>query len=189
MKDSFYPSSDTSYSAGLVFLVTKPEPQIALVLQKGGEANPQKTGSDFIEKRSWKIPMGHFDPTKDQNLLDTAIREFEEETGVLVDLKEVAVEGGSTIKIRSQRPGHKFHEDRYYLISSKNFPEKDVEPDPLIEKVEFFPVKSLPIRPVNKATLALGNRIKLKNLLLSCQPFFQSIEVNVEKVIDSLEIE
>lgn len=44
-------------------------------------SNPKK-----LNKRVWNIPKGHVE--KGQNLVQTAIRQFEEETGILLDEKE-----------------------------------------------------------------------------------------------------
>lgn len=131
MKDKFIPQKDTSYSAGLAYLITQPTLELILVLQQGGERNQQKQGPDFVERRAWKIPMGHFDPAKDFNLLDTATREFQEETGLGVNLNETSIQGDMSRRIPSERPGYSFHEDNLFnersIVSRRDREEKRCE--------------------------------------------------------------
>ena len=53
------------------------------VLLGSSYSNPKK-----LNKRVWNIPKGHVE--KGQGLVETAIRQFEEETGILLDEREKA---------------------------------------------------------------------------------------------------
>ena len=180
----FIPEPSTSYSAGVAYIIfpkkelaqSKAEglvPRIILILQKAGEKNLLKGGRFFIERRNWKMPMGHFDPKIDSDLIDTAIREFKEEAGLEVKRSQLSMKRSAILRIRSDRPGQEFHEDRFFLVISDEEPKKaeKAELDEVIELVQEFPLDTLPLdnSPASGATLAMGQRRKLAVLLLECQ--------------------
>jgi len=190
MKDKFIPRKDTSYSAGLAYFITQPAPELILVLQKAGERNQQKQGPDFIERRAWKIPMGHFDPAKDFNLLDTATREFQEETGLEINLNETSIQGEMSRRIPSERPGHSFHEDKFFLMSAASYPEEvGKKRDASIEKVAAFSLSTFPVSTlVDDACLAPGHRKKLVALFLNCSSYLKELGVEVDALLARLEL-
>lgn len=188
MKDKFVPQKDTSYSAGLAYLITQPVPELILVLQRGGERNQQKQGPDFVERRAWKIPMGHFDPAKDFNLVDTATREFQEETGLEINLNETSIQGDMSRRIPSERPGYSFHEDRFFLMSAASYPEEvGKKRDANIEKVTAFALTTLPVSTLaDDACLAPGHRKKLAALFVNCRSYLKELDVDVDALIAQL---
>lgn len=189
-KDRFIPKTDISYSAGLAFLLlASGVPEIALVLQRGGEKNVQKDGSMFVEKTAWKVPMGHYDGSKDFNLLDAAIREFEEETGFGLSMSTLSVQGLAMIRVKSDRPGSRFHEDQFFLATSDESPEErsGMTRDEVIERVQFFKLTALPLtEPVYGAILAFGHRKKLFALFSESRDYFESINYDIDPVLESL---
>lgn len=170
----FTPEEGVSYSAGVAYL-HKPAhgaPEILLVLQSAGEKNPQKSGGFFVEKRSWKMPMGHFDPKKDNDFIDTAVREFGEETGFSLGRGDIKPSLAVPMRIPSERPGAAFHEDIFFLvISPERFKAgKEKAREENIEAADFFPIDQLP-NGVNErsrgAEIAWGHQKKLARILLS----------------------
>ena len=199
MKNSkFIPEPNTSYSAGLAYLIFPNEdsiPKIILILQKAGEKNLLKGDRFFIEKRTWKMPMGHFDFKKDSDLIDTAVREFQEETGLEVKKTQLSLKHSAILRIRSDRPGQEFHEDRFFLVISDKKPKKaeNIKMDGVIERVEEFSLNFLPLdnSPANGATLARGQRRKLAVLLSECRnDLIKSglSQDSLNKILFSLEI-
>jgi 8-oxo-dGTP pyrophosphatase MutT (NUDIX family) len=196
MKNSkFIPDPNTSYSAGLAYLVFKKDisPKIILILQKAGEKNLLKSGGHFIERRNWKMPMGHFNEQKDKDLIDTAIREFQEETGLEVNRKGISEKQSAILKIRSDRPGHDFHQDQFFILISDKEPVKNpkIKLDEVIESVRQFPLDSLPLdnNPAMVAALANGQRRKLSALILNCYNYLVKSgikEETLKKALNSL---
>jgi|GEM_PF-3035024 len=187
----FSPEEGVSYSAGLAYIrLNNKEPQLLLVLQKAGEKNAQKTGEVFIEEKVWKMPMGHFDAGKDGNLVATAHREFEEESGLTFDKKLIDPALSVALRIPSERPGAQFHEDRFFLIVT----EEELKPadgtvrDEAIEKAKFFSLKRLPDGKTIEsegAALSWGHRKKLMKLLVACEESPKGKEI-VENLLKNL---
>lgn len=171
----FSPEENVSYSAGVAYIWLKEkEPKLLLVLQKAGEKNPQKSGDVFVEEKVWKMPMGHFNPEKDENLVSAAHREFGEESGLTFDIKLIDSELSVSLRIPSERPGAQFHEDRFFLVVSEDEPKpvSNTERDEAIEKTKFFPLNKLPdgnSADSEGAALSWGHRKKLMKLLVACE--------------------
>ncbi len=171
----FIPEPGVSYSAGVAYVVLRGStPQLLLVLQKSGEQNAQKSGNVFVEPRVWKMPMGHFDATRDGTLSETAEREFAEETGLELSAKALDPTLSVALRIPSERPGSKYHEDRFFLVISKTAPPaaKGKNRDAIIEDARLFPLGGLPNGegPNEKgAAMAWGHRRKLVRLLAACR--------------------
>lgn len=164
-----------SYSAGVAYFyyVTPHTPELFLVLQKAGEENPQKSGGVFLEKRTWKMPMGHFDPLHDKDVIDTALREFREESGLQLSREMIRPELSVSLRIPSERPDAEFHEDVFFcVIGKERFDEAHSgERDERIETTQFFPLDRLPTgvgKESRGAEMAHGHRKKLAKLLLAC---------------------
>ena len=189
--EKFLPEEDVSYSAGIAYIKLKDkEPSLLLVLQKAGEKNAQKTGVVFVEEKVWKMPMGHFDPKKDSNLVAAAHREFEEESGLTFDAGAIDPELSVSIRIPSERPGAQFHEDRFFLVVSADElkPAEGVVMDEAIEKSKFFPLNGLPdgkSEESEKASLSWGHRKKLLKLLAACDENPKGKEI-VDKLLKDL---
>lgn len=169
---SFLPETGVSYSAGVAYIsVSKKIPKLLLVLQKAGEKNLQKTGDFFVEERTWKMPMGHFDPKEDTTLEDTAVREFEEETGYVLNKELLSKDLSVVIRIDSERPEARFHEDVFFLVvvESEAFLKSKKKRETAIEDVSFFPLTNLPIgneKDSKGPAMAWGHRKKLTRLFL-----------------------
>ncbi|MEK7626882.1 MAG: NUDIX hydrolase [Patescibacteria group bacterium] len=180
-----------SYSAGVAYIkFAKNEPKILLVLQKPGEKNNQKTGGIFVEEKVWKMPMGHFDPQKDSNLIATAHREFEEEAGLTFGKELIDPELSVSLRIPSERPGAQFHEDKFFLVVTEEEPElvQGKELDEAIEKAKFFPLNGLPngkTEDSEGAALSWGHRKKLTKLLAACEENPKGKEI-VDSILKSL---
>lgn len=182
---------NVSYSAGVAYIWLKSkEPQLLLVLQKAGEKNTQKAGGVFVEEKVWKMPMGHFDPAKDDGLIATAHREFGEESGLTFDKILIDPELSVSLRINSERPGAEFHEDRFFLVVSDKEPGPEVglERDEAIEKAKFFPLKGLPDGKTERsegAALSWGHRKKFTKLLVACEETPKGKEI-VENLLKNL---
>ncbi|MEK7506102.1 MAG: NUDIX hydrolase [Patescibacteria group bacterium] len=180
-----------SYSAGVAYIkFGKNEPQLLLVLQKPGEKNAQKTGGVFVEEKVWKMPMGHFNPQKDSDLVATAHREFEEEAGLTFDKELIDPELSVSIRISSERPGAQFHEDKFFLVVAQDEPKSapGKERDEAIEKAKFFPLNGLPngkTKSSEGASLSWGHRKKLTKLLAACEENPKGKEI-VDSILKSL---
>lgn len=180
-----------SYSAGVAYIkFGKNEPQLLLVLQKPGEKNAQKTGGIFVEEKVWKMPMGHFDPQKDSDLVATAHREFGEEAGLTFDKKLIDPELSVSLRIPSERPGAQFHEDKFFLVVAQDEPKPapGEERDEAIEKAKFFPLNGLPngkTEDSEGAALSWGHRKKLTKLLAACEESPKGKEI-VENILKNL---
>ena len=194
-KTKFIPDPNTSYSAGLAYLIFKKQsvPKIVLILQKAGEKNLLKGGGSFIEKRTWKMPMGHFNAKKDSDLIDTAIREFREETGLEINRTGISEKQSAILKIRSDRPGHDFHQDQFFLLITEKEPKKNpkIKLDEVIESVQQLPIDALPLdnNPAMAAALAKGQRRKLSALILNCYNYLLKSgikEETLKKTLNSL---
>ncbi len=187
----FSPEEGVSYSAGVAYILVKnKEPHLLLVLQKAGEKNAQKTGGVFIEAKVWKMPMGHFDPGKDKDLVATALREFEEEAGLTFDKKLIDQNLSVSLRISSERPGAQFHEDRFFLVVTEEElkPADGIIRDEAIEKAKFFLLKGLPDGMTEEsegATLSWGHRKKLMKLLVACEENPKGKEI-VENLLKNL---
>jgi len=189
--EKFIPEEGVSYSAGTAYIWFRDkEPQLLLVLQKAGEKNTQKTGEVFIEEKVWKMPMGHFDPQKDEDLVATALREFGEESGLTFDKKLIDPALSVALRIPSERPGAQFHEDRFFLIVT----EEELKPadgtvrDEAIERAKFFSLKKLQDGKTEEsegAMLSWGHRKKLMKLLVACEENPKGKEI-VENLLKSL---
>ncbi len=192
MKEAkFSPEEGVSYSAGVTYILVKnKEPRLLLVLQKAGEKNAQKAGGVFVEEKVWKMPMGHFDPGKDKDLVATALREFEEEAVLTFDRELIDPTLSVALRISSERPGAQFHEDRFFLVVTKEEPKPagDVVKDEAIEKAKFFPLKGLPDGKADEsegAALSWGHRKKLMKLLVACEENPKGKEI-VESLLKNL---
>jgi ADP-ribose pyrophosphatase YjhB (NUDIX family) len=160
---------DVSYSAGVAFLWMpyRQTPKLLLVLERGGERNRQTEGEDFVEPRVWKMPGGHYDPNRDRDLVDTAVREFIEETGRLIRRDQIDIRSCFSVRIRSKRPGSIYHEDVVFLVKSKEEPRRFREPGANTEEDHFFPVYDLPTGALPEdrgAELSLSHRVKFDRL-------------------------
>jgi 8-oxo-dGTP pyrophosphatase MutT (NUDIX family) len=188
----FIPEDSVSYSAGVAYIkFEKGDPQLLLVLQRPGEKNVQKTGGVFVEEKVWKMPMGHFDPQKDESLVATAHREFEEESGLTFGEELIEPELSVSIRIPSERPGAQFHEDRFFLVVTEEEPKPAAgsERDEAIEKAKFFGLKNLPDGRSAKsegAALSWGHRKKLTKLLAACDENPKGKEI-VDGILKSLQ--
>jgi 8-oxo-dGTP pyrophosphatase MutT (NUDIX family) len=186
----FSPEEGVSYSAGVAYIWRKEnDPRLLLVLHKAGEKNIQKTGKVFIEEKVWKMPMGHFDPQTDGNLVDAAHREFEEESGLTFDKGLVDPNLSVSIRISSDRPGARFHEDHFFLVVAEAEPRPvKVKLDDIIEKADFFPLRGLPDgnTPGSEgAMLSWGHRKKIMKLLVACEGDPKGKEI-VENLLNNL---
>jgi 8-oxo-dGTP pyrophosphatase MutT (NUDIX family) len=190
-KEKFSPEDGVSYSAGVACIwLDNGEPKLLLVLQRAGEKNTQKSGGIFVEEKVWKMPMGHFDPEKDEDLAMTAHREFEEESGLTFDKKLIDPELSVALRIPSERPGAQFHEDRFFLVVSNEEPRliDTIIRDEAIEGTKLFSLKKLPDGKTpgsEGAALSWGHRKKLKKLLLACGESRKGKEI-VENLLKNL---
>lgn len=188
----FKPEVGVSYSAGVAFVSLETKiPSLLLVLQHAGEKNLQKQGGFFVEERTWKMPMGHFDALNDVSLEATALREFAEETGFAIPKTALDMELSVSIRIPSERPGAEFHEDVFFLVVADKKPRgaKGVERDKVVECVEWFPLSKLPSGEGEKdkgAAMAFGHRKKLARLFLACQGKKTKDGLEIRKVLSSI---
>ena len=188
--ETFFPEEGISYSAGIAYIWQNGnDPRLLLVLHKAGERNIQKTGDVFVEEKIWKMPMGHFNPEKDSDLIDAAHREFEEESGLTFDKGLIDQKLSVSIRIPSDRPGARFHEDHFFLVVAKEEPGPiDVKLDEIIEKAVFFPLRGLPdgsTEGSEGAMLSWGHRKKLMKLLVACEEDAKGKEI-VERLLNDL---
>lgn len=182
-----------SYSAGVAYIVKKKggSPTLLLILQKPGEKNEQRAGGVFMEKRVWKMPMGHFDAAIDKTIIDAAAREFEEETGFVIDKELLSLQQSVSIRIPSERPGAEFHEDVFFLVMADREPNEQSrnERDERTETVSFFPLTKLPVgteKDSYGAPTAHGHRKKLARLLLRCASFVERYDINVHETLTAI---
>ncbi len=188
----FKPEAGVSYSAGIAFVsLEKKVPSLLLVLQHAGEKNPQKEGGFFVEERTWKMPMGHFDPLVDGPLTATALREFAEETGFVLAKVALDTELSVSIRIPSERPGAEFHEDVFFLVVSDKKPRvaKGIVRDKVVECAEWFPLSALPSGDGARdhgAAMAFGHRKKLARLFLACQNKKTRDGLEIRKVLAAM---
>ncbi len=165
-----------SYSAGVAFVWKRvgKAPELLLVLQKAGERNEQRTGSMFVERRTWKMPMGHFDAAQDRDTVGTAVREFQEETGFPLSREAVDPARAVSIRIPSERPGSAFHEDHFFLVVAERKPaDQGTILDDQVETIGYFPLDRLPTGSeptAQRAPMAPGHRKKLARLILRAAP-------------------
>lgn len=188
----FKPEPGVSYSAGVAFVsFEKKIPSLLLVLQYAGEKNLQKQGGFFVEERTWKMPMGHFDGTHDASLEATAMREFAEETGFTLPKNMLDSELSVSIRIPSERPGAEFHEDVFFLVvmGKKLRTAKGIERDKVVEFIEWFPLSALPSgdgKADRGAAMAFGHRKKLARLFMACQNKKTKDGIEVKKILSAL---
>ena len=97
------------------------------------------------------------------------------------------------LKIRSDRPGHDFHQDQFFLLITDKEPKRDIKIklDEVIESIRQFPLDSLPLdnNPAMAATLARGQRRKLSALILNCHNYLIKSgikEETIKKALNSL---
>lgn len=182
-----------SYSAGVAYIIKKgtETPKLFLILQKPGEKNEQRTGDAFIEKRVWKMPMGHFDYEVDRDIIDAAAREFEEETGFIIDRQLLSFNHFVSIRIPSERPDAEFHEDVFFLVITENKPKEksSQKRDERTETVAFFPLSKLPTGTEDEsqeAPISPGHRKKLARLFLRCSTYLEQKGIDVKNTLDSI---
>lgn len=189
---SFQPEAGVSYSAGVAYIFTGGKiPELLLVLQHAGEKNLQKQGGFFVEERSWKMPMGHFDAAADTSLIATARREFEEETGFMLAERMFNPELFVSIRIPSERPGAEFHEDVFFLAVADKKPRAAVKGirDKVVECTEWFPLSALPSgdgKNDKGVSMAFGHRKKLARLFLACQDKKTNGGLEIRKILSSV---
>lgn len=189
---AFKPESGVSYSAGVAFIFLKNKiPHLLLVLQRAGEKNLQKSGGFFVEERTWKMPMGHFNIRNDKSLSDAAQREFEEETGLALPKGAIDTELSISIRIPSDRPDAEFHEDTFFLIVTPTEPKplKGGARDTVVEKTKWFPLSKLPMEDdvvSEGAGMAFGHRKKLARLLLACENKKTKNGIEIRELLSSL---
>lgn len=195
MEKSFALEKGVSYSAGVAYIIKKgaEEPTLFLILQKPGEKNRQRAGGIFIEQRVWKMPMGHFDEGIDKNIIDAAAREFEEETGFVINKNLLMLENSVSIRIPSERPGAEFHEDIFFLVITDKEPSKKSKQirDERTETVAFFPITKLPTgtgKESHGVQTAHGHRKKLARLLLRCALFAERNGIDVYTMLPMIAI-
>jgi 8-oxo-dGTP pyrophosphatase MutT (NUDIX family) len=186
----FSPEEGISYSAGVAYIWKREnDPRLLLVLHKAGEKNIQKTGDIFIEEKIWKMPMGHFNPQTDEDLVAAAHREFQEESGLTFDKSLIDPNLSVSLRISSDRPGARFHEDHFFLIVTGEEPKPvGIKLDDIIEKADFFPLRGLPDGNTEEsegAILSWGHRKKLMKLLVACEEDPRGKEI-VENLLNSL---
>jgi len=188
----FKPEAGVSYSAGVAFVsLEKKVPSLVLVLQHAGEKNPQKEGGFFVEERTWKMSMGHFDALNDASLEATAIREFAEETVLTFSKTALDAELSVSIRIPSERPGAEFHEDVFFLVVADKKPRaaKGIVRDKVVECAEWFPLSALPSGDGARdhgAAMAFGHRKKLARLFLACQSKKTRDGLEIRKVLAAM---
>jgi predicted NUDIX family NTP pyrophosphohydrolase len=114
-------------SAGILLYQTAPEPQFFLVHPGGPFWKNKDAGA-------WSIPKGEF--TDDEDALDAAIREFREETGVLLKGDFAAL---SPVKLKSGKKIYAWALEQYVdpaAITSNMF---EIEWPPRSGKLQAFP--------------------------------------------------
>ncbi len=192
-EQEFALESGVSYSAGVAYIIKKgnDEPKLFLILQKPGEKNKQRMGGIFVEQRVWKMPMGHFDEGVDQTIIDAASREFEEETGFVINKKLLVMENSVSIRISSERPGAEFHEDVFFLVITDEEPKEKSKNarDERTETASFFPLIKLPTgvdKESHGVAAAQGHRKKLVRLLLRCASFAGQSGIDVNATIKAI---
>ena len=175
-KDQLFP--DTSYAASLALIYANRgiEPEVLLVRQNPDDPERflQHRGGTRTRSDGWKMPIGRFTPYRytdddgngilDENVWDTVIEEFWEETGIdfrdagedeeksreiLQSLKMAPV---AEYRMPSKRPPHMFHIDRVHflvtpecLVPNKEVWKKAIE----LKEVRRFPLRELPRKDVN----------------------------------------
>lgn len=170
--DQLFPR--TSYSAALMLMHANRgvEPEVLLVRENPNDAKKilQYRGSPRQRGDNWKLPIGKFDPhrneegTLDKNIFDTLVQEILEETGI--DLRSagrdedesqrifMSLENAPVLenRILSKRPPSVFHIDRFhFLVTPRRLQPKSSIWKKQIElkDVRFFRLFELPLKDEN----------------------------------------
>ena len=171
---------DVSYAAGVAYLrVTKEfKLEILLVLQE-----ERKVHGEIRKQRYYKMPIGKFNEATDKDLMDTALREFREETGYVLNREDLDYELSLRFRIPSKRPDvSKEHEDLFFLVLKGTEPESSVTSlDAEVETARFFPLNVLP------TPMSFGHLSKLLALIQKTSDFLSGSDLNVQEIVLYLE--
>lgn len=140
-------SNRVSNTAGifLIILPSSGETELRTVLVLGKEEKVgQADGSTFSKPKMWGLPKGRM-KDDDENVIATALREFQEETGIVDVTREmINVELSVTEKESSLRPGSSEHHKTFFMVMVDHVPRIGVPTDPKIEKAQIFSLSELP---------------------------------------------
>ena len=157
---------NTSVTAGVVAISLSPRPRILLVLEKG-EDILQINGSIFSKPAAWGFPKGR--GKCGESSREIAVREFFEETGVILSDSDLDDEISFVKEEPSRRPGSDIHRRVIYLIVFKDSPQLGKPIDPKIQEVRWIPLNGVPgfgRDSVGEATLSPSHAIAINNLML-----------------------
>ena len=174
---------DVSYAAGVAYLlVTKEfELKILLVLQRPGKIHKQSGGTSYRDQRLWKMPIGKKEAPDNDNLKATAVREFQEETGRVLNREDLRDDLSLRFRIPSNRPGFKEHEDVFFLVLKGREPElSGTSLDAEVEIAKFFPITAL---PTGDPRISFGHLIKLVKLINNARGFLSASGLNVQEIV------
>jgi len=172
----FHPRTDWSYSAGVAFITTDPEPLILLVLENREETPGKESVGIQRWRRYWELPLGRYDPHSDRDLMDTAIRELREETALRLNRSQFSNRMSKVFQMPSKRAEYRIHQDVFFLVTGRRPPLSELKANsggmaPEIESAALFSLSRLSVQaPLsNGAFLARGHRMRLMQLLKRCQ--------------------
>lgn len=136
------PGYSYAASAAIIFLSPTAEPEILLAKQYPEDV-PQVGGAFYQTRPSWKLITGEMEE-EDETPLDTALREFREETGG-EDPQKINFDFVPFAKILPSRRSAGFHQKWFFLgiCAEKSSDKKD--PHPEIEESKWFPLAGLPL--------------------------------------------
>ncbi len=154
----------------LVILPSSGETEVKTVLVLGkSELVEQSNGTVFSKPRMWGLPKGRMKSDTDEDVVTTALREFQEETGITeISKGMINWELSVTEKECSLRPGSDEHHKTFFLVVMKKTPKIGIPVDPKIEKAQIFSISELPITGGTK--LAKSHARAMSALLEKCRP-------------------